>query len=472
MAPIDDAEPAAPRRSVMEILLDPRTIQWMVASGSALIVLGLIIWLAAEGIFKEPLYVAILLGIGNAALLGGGWALVYFTRYQTSGRAVTLLACLLMPLNLWFYDAQGLMPIKAGGPLWFPALVICVLYLTSARLLKDAMFVPVFVGGVAMTGLLLLADHLFLQFWEITAPSTLLIVLGLAFIHVERAFWESDSPFSRRKFGLAFFWSGHAVLACGLGLLFFAQLFGGWLFPFVEPIYRHFDFTQPEVVTTMYGKWWALLLVLLGTYAYVYSDIVVRRIGVYILIAVFTLLWAEVLLITILADGVHVIEFVILALAITGLLANFTITSLAKGQQTLQRVGTPLALILCAVPVLLGVVLQLQGTMSGSKLHYPLEWPYVFAMAVTAVSCRIGAYLYRHERKDISTTYFFGTAAATLAGAAGLLVVASDGKMPWHEQAPLLMIIPILYLIASRLYRGHRRSSRSAGWRTRPRRSC
>ncbi len=136
----------------------------------------------------------------------------------------------------------------------------------------------------------------------------------------ERLFPVYDGPFSRRKFGLAFFWSGHAVLACGLGLLFFAQLFGGWLFPFVEPIYKHFEFTQPEVVTTMYGKWWALLLVLLGTYAYVYSDVVVRRIGVYIFIAVFTLLWAEVLLITIFAEYMDIpaIEIVIVALAIDG----------------------------------------------------------------------------------------------------------------------------------------------------------
>ncbi len=148
----------------------------------------------------------------------------------------------------------------------------------------------------------------------------------------------------------------------------------------------------------------------------------------------------------------------------TGLLSNFAITSLAKGQQTLQRVGAPLALFLCGLPVLFGVMLQIQGTIKTPELHYNLlDWPYVFAMAVTAVSCRIGAYLYRHERKDISTTYFFGTAAATLAGAAGLLVVASDGKMAWHEQAPLLMIIPILYLIASRLYRGHT-AEQPLGW--------
>jgi hypothetical protein len=464
--PIEPAAPPAPRRSVIDILLDPRTIQWLLASGGALLVLGLVIWLAAEGLFENKLFVAVLLGVGNAALLGGGWALIHFTRYQIAGRAVTLLACLLMPLNLWFYDAQGLMPLKEGGHLWIPALVICALYAVSARLLKDPVFVPVLVAGVTMTGLLLLADQLFDKFWEITAPSTLLVVLGLVFIHAERLFPVSDGPFSRRRFGLTFFWSGHAVLAAGLLLLFFAQLFGGWLYPVVKPVYEHFGFTQPEVVTSFGGKWLALLLVLAGTYAYAYSDVVVRRIGVYIYIAVFTLLWAEVLFITIFAEfwTIPAAEVVAVALALTGLLANVVLVSMAKGQPALQRVGAPLALFLCGIPVLLGLVLHFQAMITRPPLlHHELHWSYVVAMAVTAGSCRIGAHLYRHERQVISTTYFFGTAAALMAGAAGILIVASDGKMPWHEQAPLLMVIPILYLIASRLYRGHT-EERPLGW--------
>lgn len=40
---------------------------------------------------------------------------------------MTLLACLLMPLNLWFYDAQGLITLREGGHLWIPAVVCCAL---------------------------------------------------------------------------------------------------------------------------------------------------------------------------------------------------------------------------------------------------------------------------------------------------------------------------------------------------------
>ncbi len=115
----------------MEILLDPRSIQWLLVSGAALLVLGLVIWLAAEGIFKHPEVLAVCMGVANLVLLVGGWAVISYTRDEMAGRALTLLACLLMPLNLWFYDAQGLITLQQGGHLWIPALVCCALYAVS-----------------------------------------------------------------------------------------------------------------------------------------------------------------------------------------------------------------------------------------------------------------------------------------------------------------------------------------------------
>src|SRR5205823_11634735 len=56
----------------------------------------------------------------------------------------------------------------------------------------------------------------------------------------------------------------------------------------------------------------------------------------------------------------------------------------------------------------------------------------------------------------VSTVYFFGTGAATLAGAAGLLhLVPGIDLKPWDRQAAILMLLPIAYLVASRFYRGH-----------------
>jgi hypothetical protein len=455
-----EAAPAAqPRRSLMEILLDPRSIQWLLISGGALLVFGLVIWLAAEGIFENPLFLAAALGAGNAALLAGGWAMMAATRYQTAGRALTLLACLVMPFNLWFYDAQGLITLSAGGHLWIPALVCCALYAVSARLLRDPLFVWVLVAGVAMTGLLILADRDLQRFWEIAAPATLLVGLGFLCIHAERVFPEGEGPFSRRHFGLAFFGSGHVVLAAGLFLLLGAQLWGNWLLPFLKQLDPGMAVNVPDIVTRPGDRLLAIGLVLAGAYAYTYSDLVVRRVGVYIYFAVFTLLWAEVLLVDYLAEQfgwqLPMLEVFIIALAVTALAANLALSGLPDGRSTLQRATLPLGLCLSVVPVLLGVLLHFRASLpQGFPGHYELAWSYVAAMLAAALSCRVSAFLFRHSHPGLSLTYFFGTGAATLAGAAGLLVVLRPGIL-WHEQAPLLMLIPLLYLGAARLYEGH-----------------
>jgi hypothetical protein len=470
-----------PRRARMrrpplwEILLDPRSIQWLLGLGGTLLVLGLVIWLATLGLFKNPLAVAVALGLGNAALLGGGWAITSYSRYQTAGRALTLLACLVMPLNLWFYHSHGLITLE--GHLWIAALVCCVLYAASAMVLRDPMFVYVLAGGVAMTGLLMLADMG--KFWEIAAPSTLLVTLGLICLHVERAFPEADGPFARCRFGLAFFWSGQALLAAGLLLLLGAQLAGDWLYkPFFEVIYQRWQLGPPLVVTERWGQLLALALVLAGTYAYAYSDLVVRRVGAYIYLAVFTLLWAEVLVINLLALSVTA-EVAIIALALTALLSNLIAPAATRWQQNLPpgvaadslalsirplaRASQPLGLLLSTLPVLLGLLLYLRATYQplnaawplpgGEGALYHLGWLYVGAMLLTAVACRIGAHLYRHSTAWLSATYFFGTAAATLVGLAGLLSIL--GIQTWHDLAAVLMAVPILYAIAARLYRGH-----------------
>jgi hypothetical protein len=448
-----------PRRNLMEILLDPRSIQWLLVSGGVLLVLGLVIWLAAEGIFQNRLFLAVCLGIGNAALLAGGWALIAYTRYQMAGRALTLLACLLMPLNLWFYNAQGLITLSEGGHLWIPAVVCCALYAVSARLLRDPIFVYVLVAGVTMTGLLILADRDLNRFAEIVGPSTLLVCLGLLCIHAERIFAEDEGPFSRRRFGLAFFWSGHVVLASGLLLVLGAQIWGQWFYN----VFAQWDLTAadkaPDIVTTEGGKLIALCLVLAGTYAYAYSDLVVRRIGVYIYLAVFSLLWAEVLVLDYLiwkfGWKLPVAELLIIALAVTGLIANLTLSQMATKQSSLLRASGPLGLCLSVLPVVLGVWLHFRSNIpEGFPGHYALTGTYVIAMLAAAVSCRVSAHLFRHTNPALSMTYFFGTGAATLAGAAGLLVVMRPG-IGWQGQAPLLMLIPLLYLAAARLYQGH-----------------
>jgi hypothetical protein len=437
----DDEEPREPRRSVLEILLDPQSIQWLFAAGGALIVLGLVIWLTSLGLFDNPGFVAVALGLGNAALLAGGWALILRSRYQSAGRALTLLACLVMPLNLWFYHTHGLITVE--GNLWLAALVCCVLYTASALVLKDALFVYVLVGGVTLTGLLILAQmH---RFGEIIAPTTMLIALGLICLHAERAFPVSDGPFARRRFGMAFFWSSQALFASGLLLLLGAQ-FVGMAF---QPIFR---MQPPDVATRAYLPW-TLCLVLAGTYAYIYSDLVVRRIGVYLYLAAITILWAEIH-VFILFDVVDNPAVVIIDLALTALAIN-VLSSILGPKYEFLRVIPPLGLLLSILPVAYGLLLHFRAT--NIVLHeiapFEITWGFVGAMAVTALVCRAGANFYRHSMAPVSIAYFFVTAAATLVFAAGLAWMI--GVKPWEEQAPLVMLVPILYLIAAHLYQDH-----------------
>jgi hypothetical protein len=462
---VEEPEREIARRSMLEILLDPHSIQWMLAAGGALIVLGGVIWLASLGLLRNPLLIAFVLGAGNAALLGGGYALILGTRHQSAGLALTLLACLIMPLNLWFYDTHDLITVDRN--LWVAALFCCVVYVVTALLLKDPVFVYVLIAGVTLTGLLLLAQ--FHHFGEVLAPVSLLIILGLICLHAERAFpveavpsplqglstdpgheHESGSdgknPFSRQRFGMAFFWCSVVLFAAGLLLLLCAQLVG-WMHKMIFPNQFPFDVVNPIRLP------WCLAIVLAGTYAYIYSDLVVRKIGVYIYLAGITILWAEILIL-VLADLARVEAVVIITLALTALAVNLFQIAFESYHPFLRRIA-PLGVLLSIMPVGFGVMLHFRATNNVLHQFVPFEitWAYVGAMAVTALCCRGGAFLYRHRLREVSVSYFFLTAAATLLFAAGLAWMI--GVKAWEAQAPLVMLVPILYLIAAYLYRGH-----------------
>ena len=195
--------------------------------------------------------------------------------------------------------------------------------------------------------------------------------------------------------------------------------------------------------------------------------------GVYIYLAVFALLWAEVLVIQLLPVPMTT-EVVIIALAADraggqsvgprrqaagskAIAPGAGADSLALSLQPLQRAGVPLGLALSTLPVLLGIVLHLRATYVGWPLPdgqpYTVGWLYVAAMLITAVACRIGAHLYRHTHPlavgDLYLRHRRGHAGRRRRAALGL------GIKTWDNLGPVLMVIPILYAIAARLYRGH-----------------
>ena len=324
------------------------------------------------------------------------------------------------------------------------AVFCCALYAASALVLCDPLFVYVLMAGVAGTGLLILADMQ--EFAEIASPSLMLVVMGLIGIHAERAFADNEGPFSRRRFGLAFFFSGHVLLGGGLILLLAAQV-TGWL---LRPFFPGWNIQMPAVATEQPLKLLAIVMVIAATYAYLYSDLVVRRIGVYIYAAAFTLLWAELLGLQLL-DLQYAPQVIIGALGLTALALN-ALQPLASRQAQFSRAVIPLGLMLSMLAVVYAVLLHLRATHTAIHEGWPYQvnWGYVLAVALAAICCRIGAYLYRSSDGAVSGAYFFLTGAASLVGAAGLLSML--GITNWASQAPILMLIPLAYLIISRVY--------------------
>ncbi len=452
-----------PKRTFLEILLDPHNIQYLLIIGGLLMVVGLVILLWVNNVFEDPYVAASALGGANLAAMLSGWYLVLNTRYQTAGRALTLLACLVMPLNLWYYHENDLLTVE--GHLWVAGVVMSLFYLASALVLRDELFVYVQSGGVTLAALLILASWPPSPefFWQIAAPSSLLVGLGLLSIHIERAFLpEGEEPFTRRRFGLAYFWSGHAQLAGGLLLLLGAFVAGSWLY---QPIFRPLFEANQATPSPMVGelRWLSLLLVLAGTYAYVYSDLVVRKVGYYVHLAAVLMLWALIILLEILQLELG-IDTLIIALSVGGLLLNLLQTMLAK-DSPYTRSFPVLGVALPLLAVFLGGMIYLRAVstnLRGVWATESLTWTYILGMAITAITCRIGAYLYGERKPGLAAVYFFATGAATLTGAAALLAVLNLGD--WEQHAPILMLIPIVYLVTSYWYGSESPTSRPLLW--------
>ncbi|HEY2250123.1 MAG TPA: hypothetical protein VGH74_03640, partial [Planctomycetaceae bacterium] len=177
-----------------------------------------------------------------------------------------------------------------------------------------------------------------------------------------------------------------------------------------------------------------------------------RRVGVYAYIAAFCLLMAEITLVW----GRLQAEGVIAVLALTALAANLVRQQVKDTSEKLNRAIPPLALGLSALPVVLGIGIHLRAT---SELAWHLAaaretgWIFVAVMLLVAVCNRVSAYLFRRDEQPTSAVYFFFSAGSLIVAAAGFLRVMQivDGL----EQAALLMLIPLAFLIAARLWRGH-----------------
>src|SRR5690606_19037186 len=141
--------------------------------------------------------------------------------------------------------------------------------------------------------------------------------------------------------------------------------------------------------------------------------------------------------------------------AVIALAAHIASRTLAVGKPDVQRNLSTGTTVLSLVPVLMGLLLHARATsrlVDVAGFGYETGWWFVGAMLVVAIANRISAYLCRSEEPKLSATYFMFSAAGAIVAAAGLL--RQLDLTAWSQQAPLLMLIPLAYLIASRMYRG------------------
>ncbi|MFO0527740.1 MAG: hypothetical protein ACK52A_06535 [Planctomycetota bacterium] len=248
-------ESTTPSRQMgwLDRLLDPETLQRMMACGGGLLILGFIVWLWSCGVFENPRVLAVAVGSVNLVLIGVGIMLVRSTRYQLTGQGLALLGSLALPLNLWLYHAQGLIVISAGGHLWVPALACCLIYAAVARSLRNPRFVYALVAGVILTGLLFLADRQVNRFWEVLPVATLLATIG-SVCAVAANFFPTAGDFSRDRFGKAFLRAGQITLTSGLTLLA-----GGQLLALLAERIPFTDFlpVPTDLLASGVQKWWA-----------------------------------------------------------------------------------------------------------------------------------------------------------------------------------------------------------------------
>ena len=450
---------------MMEALLDPHAISWILGIGGGLTILGLVIWLISLKVFDDPRIMAAALGLGSAALIGAGWWTTLKTKFQTAGEAVTFLGCVAAPLNLWFYHSQDL--IKLDQHLWVGGVICTAIYAATVRILKRPLFMYAIEVGVTLTTLLLLAD-----LHQITKPAHLavaMVVLAFLSIHAERAFAPNaptapgepprDDIFDRQRFGMPLFWSGHVQLAAGLLILMVSQ-FSHWI---SDALTWNWQWPLSHLTE---NTWLAAGLYLAGFYLYFYSDIVVRRLGVYSWLGAFCLIMAQV---TLLVPHLGR-ESVIVVLAVSALalqlalrtLSPSTATAVPDAEPAEQPVDTSfesqcghIVTWLSAVPIALGLLLHLQATSEVARFFMgkvDTTGTFLVAMLIAAVTNRISAMLSQNRSPQAAATHFFLSAAAVLMAAAGGL--RFWGYTGWSQQAVPLMLIPIGYILAARAWRG------------------
>lgn len=424
-------------RRMLEALLDPRAIRWLLTLGGSLAVIGLIVWAYSKGIFDDRWTQAGVFGVGTLAMfLAGGW-LTLRTRYQTAGVALAFLGAVVAPLNLWFYHAQELLTVD--DHLWVAGVVCCAIYGATILVLRRPVFLYAFQIGVTLTVLLLLGD---LGEVGATGLCVTMAVLGAFAVHLERAF-PPAGDFDRRVYGPPLLWTGVGQFVAGLVVLAAVQAFA-WSHLPAGTVSWLLDPGRLSI-----APWTATALWVAGAYVALYLAMVPRFAGGWtFLAAAGCLLMAET---TVLIGADASAEAAVVALALTGATACVAASRIPREGMVPVRAAVASSVGLSALPVFFGYLLLARGAMQSFRVFgwdRPIDGTYALAMTLVSACLAASAVSLRGHRRANAVLRFL-TAGGVLLAAAGTAHLFVGA--PWSVKAAVLTLIPLAYLIEGTL---------------------
>lgn len=185
-----------PQRTLLERLADPHTLRLLLYTGAAMLVVGVVIWLRDLLYLKlqEPVVQAGLLAFGTAVFTISGWYTILRTRQRWTGRALTLVGSLLVPVNFWFLVRSGL--IENHGRAWVVCAFCALLYAYTAASLRERLYIYLAcTASIATLWALILRDvPRAFGLYALT-----LMMASLTFLHLSRIFPEVEENRDKRE---------------------------------------------------------------------------------------------------------------------------------------------------------------------------------------------------------------------------------------------------------------------------------
>ncbi|HMF56766.1 MAG TPA: hypothetical protein VK619_10520, partial [Pyrinomonadaceae bacterium] len=430
-----------PKRTLIETLTDPHTLRLLLYTGAAMLVVGVVIWLRDVLYLKlqEPVVQAALLATGTVLVTAFGWFAILRTRLLLTGRALTLVGSLLVPVNFWFLVRSGL--IQNHGRAWVVCALCAALYALTAAFLEEKLYVYLASAATVATlwALVYRADPEAFGMYALT-----LMVASLVFLHLSRLFQTTrvmgdagsavahdeaeadkdgmaggeDAEALRRKRSRQELWGVPLARASVIGAVLACAMYMPQRLGTVLRLREHlFQFWAHSYDASV-----AALLFMAGAYVAWYAGrfMDAQRKSFLYAIAALTLLWTEFLIV----DGLQLSDVAQLIAVAAAVAAMSLAARLARGSSTSEALY-----IACAISCIPLVMIAVIVAVSASDLTFA----HSASLALLAASF---ALLSTPRLSNEAAQLFFGYGSVLLASAAFLVGVNSA-----HVQSRSLFVI-------------------------------